>query len=206
MKKFLSLALALMLTASLSVGVLADAPAATTTGAYNVETPQSTTITIDAAATQLTATVPTSINIAVDSATDAVVGDAAITNTGSGVIEVKSLTLTDSAYTLEAYSSKAAFMNYDVGSHKLGLSMAFGTTGELTASPVTYVTGTDFVSGTAKNVAAGTLKIAASGAASYTNTLTIHSAALVSPTGATAVEDATAATMVIVLGWFTGNS
>ena len=112
--------------------------------------------------------------------------------------------LDSSSYTLSEYASQTEFNTYSVGSRKLGLSLDFGGgINELTSSAVTYRTGTDLTDGTAKALAAGTLKIAAKDDADNANTLTITPAASVSPTGA---ERATgnAASMVLVIGWYTG--
>ena len=207
-KKILSLALAAASIAGSALPALADE-------SINADGGNATTnLTIEAAATQLNVTVPTALHISVNNATEATVGKGYVENGSTGVVEVKSITLTNSEYTLETYAAQSVFSAYDVGSKKLGLSIAFGEGAdnsdqpELTGAAVTYVTGTDFTSGTEKVLSAGTLKIASpADSANHNNKLYINPTASVSPTGATAIEAAsnvTAATMTLVVGWYTG--
>ena len=198
--KLLSLCLALACMVSAAIPAFADN---TTIIADNGNA--TTTFTIDAAASQLSVTVPTALAISVSDQTVATVGVGTITNNSKGIVEIKSVKLDSSAYTLSEYASQTVFNTYSVGSKKLGLSLDFGGgTDELTASAVTYRTGVDLTDGTAKALAAGTLKIAAKDDADNANTLTITPSASVSPTGA---ERATgnAASMVLVIGWYTGE-
>ena len=204
--KILSLALAAVLALALAVPAFATTTIGTSGGNA---TPN---LTIDAAATTFNVTVPTSLNISVDNNSTATVGKGYIVNNSTGVVEVRSIKLTDVEYYLTAYDSQTKFSTYDVGSKKLGLSIAFGAGAndadlpELTGTAQTYVTGRDFTSGNVKTLAPGTLKIAAAGDTANNNKLYINPTASVSPTGANAVEaDTVAASMVIVLGWYTGT-
>lgn len=206
-KKILSLVLAGVMALALAVPAFAEA---TTTTISTSGDSAETQLKITAAASQLNVTVPTSLLINVDTNNVATVGKGHIVNNSNGVVEVKSITLTNSAYTLETYSNAATFNAYEVGSKKLGLSIGFGggedsSDIEMTGTAVTYVTGTDFTTGTAKTPDVGTLKIAAVNDATHNNKLYINPSALVSPNGAAAVTNATAATMTIVVGWYTGS-
>lgn len=204
-KKFLSLVMAGVMTLALAVPTFAADEVKTINTDNGSDT---TTLTIEAAATTFNVTVPTILAIDVTADSTATVGEGSIINNSTGVVEVKSITLTDGAYTLETYSDKSTFGTYDVGSKKLGLSIAFGGgTNELTGSAKTYKTGSDFTTGSAKELEAGTLKIAAQNTTNQASTLKIASEALVSPTGATATTEAVnAATMTIVVGWYTGTT
>ena len=170
---------------ALSCAVSAAFPAfADTTSTISTDNGNATTaFTIDAAASQLSVTVPTALAISVSDQTVATAGVGTITNNSKGIVEIKIVKLESSAYTLTEYASQTVYNTYAVGSRKLGLSLDFGGTGELTSSAVTYRTGTDLTDGTAKALAAGTLKIAAKDDADSANTLTITPTASVSPTG-----------------------
>ena len=190
---------------ALSCAVSAAFPAfADTTSTISTDNGNATTaFTIDAAASQLSVTVPTALAISVSDQTVATAGVGTITNNSKGIVEIKSVKLESSAYTLTEYASQTVYNTYAVGSRKLGLSLDFGGTGELTSSAVTYRTGTDLTDGTAKALAAGTLKIAAKDDADSANTLTITPTASVSPTGSERVTGE-AASLVLVIGWYTG--
>ena len=199
LSKLLSLALAMACMVSAAVPAFADS---TTISADNGNA--TTTFTIDAAASQLSVTVPTALAISVSDQTVATVGVGTITNNSKGIVEIKSVKLDSSSYSLSEYDVQTVFNTYSVGSKRLGLSLDFGGgTNELTSSAVTYRTGTDLTDGTAKALTAGTLKIAAKDDATNANTLTITPTASVSPTGAERTTG-NAASMVLVIGWYTG--
>ena len=189
---------------ALSCVVSAVFPAFADTSTISTDNGNATTaFTIDAAASQLSVTVPTALAISVSDQTVATAGVGTITNNSKGIVEIKSVKLESSAYTLTEYASQTVYNTYAVGSRKLGLSLDFGGEGELTSSAVTYRTGTDLTDGAAKALAAGTLKIAAKDDADRANTLTITPAASVSPTGSERVTGE-AASLVLVIGWYTG--
>ena len=193
---------AAMAAACLAVSFALPASADTTISTTGGEA--TTSFTITAAASQMSVTVPTALAIDVTAQTVATVGTGTVTNNSKGVVEIKSITVSNGTYTLDTYADQETYNTYAVGSKKLGLDLAFGGgTDELTASPVSYKTGTDLTTATAKALSAGTLKIAASGDSTNVNTLTITPTASVSPTGAEAVSG-NAASMVLVVGWYTG--
>ena len=189
---------------ALSCVVSAAFPAFADTSTISMDNGNATTaFTIDAAASQLSVTVPTALAISVSDQTVATAGVGTITNNSKGIVEIKSVKLESSAYTLTEYASQTVYNTYAVGSRKLGLSLDFGGEGELTSSAVTYRTGTDLTDGAAKALAAGPLKSAAKDDADSANTLTITPAASVSPTGSERVTGE-AASLVLVIGWYTG--
>ena len=203
--KILSFALAGAALLSSGIPALADTEISTSGGSAQ------TTLVLTAEASQMSVTVPTSLSITVSNDSVATVGQGYVVNNSAGMVEVKSITLSDGTFELTQYGTREQFSVYPVGSRKLGLSIAFGggkdntDDPELTGTAVSYVTGTDFTSGTPKNVPVGTLKIAPTTDANHNNKLLINPTASVAPIGASAPTGETAATMTFVVGWYTGS-